>query len=258
MAGLRWRTWLRGRSSWPRCCLSLLAGALGLGGRGCPAARRPAGRCPGVVGNGGQPATDAFGSWRGRPLEVVTVFTGTSTWDSITGVAKQGLTKYWDGSKAHVSTRCRCCRSTRARRLCRPRATGAYNSKYASVAQQLVAGGDGDATIRLGWEMTGDWYTWSGVKDPAAYAGAFRQAVTAMRAVSGAHFTFDWNVAMGFADPEPMYPGDAYVDFIGADNYDSSWAVPVERPRRLVEPHPHRELGTELACVVRLLSTASG
>ena len=28
------------------------------------------------------------------PVEVVTSFTGTSTWDSITGVATQGLTKY--------------------------------------------------------------------------------------------------------------------------------------------------------------------
>jgi hypothetical protein len=88
----------------------------------------------------------------------------------------------------------------------------------------LIAGGDGYSTIRLGWEMTGDWYTWSGIKDPAAYVGTWRHAIDAMRSVSGAHFTFDWNVSIGFADPEPMYPGDAYVDLIGADNYDTSWA----------------------------------
>ena len=95
----------------------------------------------------------------------------------------------------------------------------------AGLALGLVAGGDGNATIRLGWEMTGDWFAWNGVKDPAAFAGAFRQAVTAMRGVPGQHFTFDFNVAMNMYDPAPMYPGDAYVDIIGADNYDTSWAT---------------------------------
>ena len=26
-------------------------------------------------------------------------------------------------------------------------------------------------------------------------------------------------------DPTPMYPGDAYVDLIGVDNYDTSWST---------------------------------
>ena len=64
-------------------------------------------------------------------------------------------------------------------------ASGSYDEKYATVAKALVAGGDAYATIRLGWEMTGDWFAWSGVKDPAAFAGAFRHAVTAMRACLG-------------------------------------------------------------------------
>ena len=97
--------------------------------------------------------------------------------------------------------------------------------------------------------MTGDWYTWSGVKDPAAYVGTWRHAINAMRSVPGAHFTFDWNVSIGFANPEPMYPGDAYVDLIGADNYDSSWAwkLPAQRPRAVWNQHPDRELGPQLA-----------
>ncbi|MDX6203689.1 MAG: hypothetical protein QOJ83_3189 [Frankiales bacterium] len=177
----------------------------------------------GVVGSGGQPAIDAFGTWRGHPVEVVTGYTGTSTWASITGITQQGLTKYWDSSNAHMVWSVPLLPLNESASL-QLAATGAYNSKYASVAQQLVAGGDGAATIRLAWEMTGDWYTWSGVKDPVAFAGAWRQAVTAMRSVAGAHFTFDFNIAMGAANPVPMYPGDAYVDLIGADNYDNSWS----------------------------------
>ena len=62
-------------------------------------------------------------------------------------------------------------------------------------------------------------------QDPAAYAGAFRHAVTAMRTAAGQHFTFDWSVAPSYPDPGQAYPGDAYVDIVSADLYDDTWAV---------------------------------
>ena len=178
----------------------------------------------GVVSNNGLSGANAFGSWRGRPIEVIVNYLGTSTWDSITGVTKQGLTGYWAGSSAHRVWSVPMLPLNQSASLT-AEANGDYNSKFVSVAQQLVAGGDGSSTIRLGWEMTGNWYTWSGAKNPAAFAAAWRQVVTAMRSVPGAHFTFDFNIAMGDADPSAMYPGDSYVDFVGADNYDTSWAT---------------------------------
>jgi beta-mannanase len=44
-----------------------------------------------------------------------------------------------------------------------------------------------------------------------------------MRSVAGAHFLFDWNPAAcdaGFSLSD-AYPGDAYVDIIGIDAYDT-------------------------------------
>ncbi|MDX6228878.1 MAG: hypothetical protein QOI76_2268 [Frankiales bacterium] len=178
----------------------------------------------GVVIKGGTAAANAFASWRHQPVTAVISYIGTDSWNSITNVAGQGLTGYWAGEAAHRVWSVPLIPSDGSSSL-QTAATGSYNSKYATVAKALVAGGDANATIRLGWEMTGEWFAWSGVKDPAAYVGAFRQAVSAMRSVSGQHFTFDWNIAMGQADPAPMYPGDAYVDLIGADNYDTSWAT---------------------------------
>jgi hypothetical protein len=178
----------------------------------------------GVVIQGGAAAANAFASWRHQPVTAVVAYIGTDSWNSITNVAGQGLTGYWAGTSAHRVWSVPLIPSDGSSSL-QTAASGSYNSKYATVAKALVAGGDGNATIRLGWEMTGEWFAWSGVKDPAAYVGAFRQAVTAMRSVAGQHFTFDWNIAMGQANPAPMYPGDAYVDLIGADNYDTSWAT---------------------------------
>jgi hypothetical protein len=178
----------------------------------------------GVVGAGGQSAIDAFGAFRGRPVEVITSYTSTSSWSTVTGVTRQGLTSAWNNSSAHRVWSMPLIPSDGSSTM-EQAAAGAYNDKYTSVAQQLIAGGDGSSTIRLGWEMNGDWFAWSGMRDPAAFAGAWRQAVTAMRAVPGANFTFDWSIALGYSNPVGMYPGDGYVDIIGADVYDSSWAT---------------------------------
>ncbi len=177
----------------------------------------------GVTGGGGQTAVNAFGKWRGRTVDVVTNYLGTDTWTGITNVAGEGLTKYWDGSTAHRVYSVPMLPLQQSASLT-AEANGDYNSKFKTVAQALINGGDGSSTIRLGWEMTGDWYPWYGGANPSAFISAWRQIVTSMRSVSGAHFTFDFNVALHNFDPSKLYPGDAYVDLIGADNYDDSFS----------------------------------
>lgn len=107
-------------------------------------------------------------------------------------------------------------------------AAGAYNHYYQTLAKNLVAYGLGDSRIRLGHEMSGGWYTWRAGVDPAAYAAYWRQIVTTMRAVPGAQgLKFVWNPALGDQQfpAEQCYPGDEFVDTIGLDVYDDSWAA---------------------------------
>ena len=116
-------------------------------------------------------------------------------------------------------------------------ATGAYNSYFVTLAQTLVAGGEANADLRLGWEFDGNWFAWNALT-PAAeanYAAYFRQIVTAMRSVAGENFKFVWNPdASTFTGQSTVqgynvslaYPGSAYVNYIGLDSYDQSWATP--------------------------------
>jgi beta-mannanase len=117
-------------------------------------------------------------------------------------------------------------------------ATGAYNNYFVTLAQTLVAAGESNAYLRLGWEFDGSWYAWDAAT-PAAeanYAAYFDQIVTAMRSVSGEAFRFVWNPdASAFVPDQAVdanynvelaYPGNAYVDVIGLDAYDQSWATP--------------------------------
>lgn len=105
-------------------------------------------------------------------------------------------------------------------------ATGAYNSHWATLAQNLVARGLGNTIVRPGWEFGGGWYIWTVNSDQNArdYAAYFRHIVLSMRAVAPA-LKFNWNPIWGWdtVDPTLAYPGDAYVDSVGIDIYDQSW-----------------------------------
>ena len=112
-------------------------------------------------------------------------------------------------------------------------ASGAFNSFYVTLAQTLVAGGQANDYLRLGWEFDGSWTAWAATTpgSETSFAAYFQQIVTAMRSVSGEHFRFVWNPdAVAFTQAgysvAAAYPGDAYVDVIGLDSYDQSWATP--------------------------------
>jgi hypothetical protein len=113
-------------------------------------------------------------------------------------------------------------------------AAGAYNSYFVTLAQNLVASGQGNAFLRLGWEFDGNWFTWQATTPAAeaSFATYFQQIVNSMRSVAGQSFRFVWNPDAGaFTDSgynvALAYPGNAYVDAIGLDAYDQSWASPM-------------------------------
>jgi Glycosyl hydrolase family 26 len=112
-------------------------------------------------------------------------------------------------------------------------AAGAYNTHFRLLAQRLVAGGQANATLRIGPEFNGNWFKWT-IAVPnggAEFASYWRQIVTTMRSVPGANFKFDWcpNAGSLYVNGQPLqavsaWPGDAYVDYVGLDVYDQSWA----------------------------------
>ncbi len=112
-------------------------------------------------------------------------------------------------------------------------ATGAYNANFVTLGQTLVAEGQGNAILRLGQEFTGSWNPWkvTDAADAAHYATYYADIVTAMRSVPGQAFKFIWEGAdpeggsyAGAYTADQSYPGNQYVDYIGTDTYDQSWA----------------------------------
>ncbi|MDD5349705.1 MAG: glycosyl hydrolase [Chthoniobacteraceae bacterium] len=106
-------------------------------------------------------------------------------------------------------------------------ARGDYNEHFKNLAENLIKYGLEDSVIRLGWEFNGGWYTWRASDNIPGFIGYWRQIVTTMRAVPGAEkLQYCWNPAQGWLQfpAEQAWPGDEYVDIVGLDFYDQSWA----------------------------------
>ncbi|MEV8506231.1 glycosyl hydrolase [Actinoplanes sp. NPDC051475] len=187
------------------------------------------------------PRFAAFGDYRQRPLDVVSTFPPRANWDdfiqpgpaysTFTGqpytvvFGMPAIPEVEDASMAQC-------------------AAGEYHDKWTTFGHTLTDAGLGSSIIRLGWEMNGSWFRWGGDKahpedaprHALEYKNCFRQVVTAVHEVAP-DLKFDWNVNRGQSDGIPdtsdlqnvAYPGDAYVDIIGVDTYDSwvdwNWAI---------------------------------
>jgi len=120
-----------------------------------------------------------------------------------------------ENNEGHVSDQ-------EVRGLIQAGASGTYDSHFTQLAQRLVKLGVPDTVIVLGWEMNGTTYTHRCGPDPAGWKTYWNRIVTAMRAVPGQHFRFDFapnrgQDAIGWTE---CYPGDSTVDIIGMDSYD--------------------------------------
>ncbi len=191
--------------------------------------------------NGGAAANEAFARWIGRPVVWAEDFMPTEQWEGMEGGGWQ--LGEWQKWKMAVPAR-RLVLSVpllpgpwnlsgpqKGRGTGKPvslaaGAQGDYNAHFKKLAENLVHYGLGDTLLRPGWEFNGGWYAWRAGKDPQAFAGYWRQIVRTIRAVPGAEkMQLCWNPALGPLQfpAEKAWPGDAWVDFVGLDAYDSSW-----------------------------------
>ncbi len=160
----------------------------------------------------------AFGSSLGHPVAGVLDFLPRTNWRTLR--TPNLWTRAWGHSKREIV-------------LSVPMLTGgdgsfepgreaSYDRHFRRLGRRLVAGGLGDAVLRIGWEANADFFGWSSTAHPARYAAYWRHIVRSLRGAKGERFRFDWTMAIGpgTSEPGPAYPGDRYVDYIGLDVYD--------------------------------------
>lgn len=175
----------------------------------------------------------AFGQWRGRPVELIQEFLPGGSWADIE--MPNWLPWPWNQLPNRPQMSLGVPLLPSDTETLAIGATGGYNSHFTALATNLVAAKMSDSVLRLGWEMNGNWFRHSAIGKEADFIAYWRQIVTTMRAVPGANFDFCFNPTLGAgtwqARPDTMYPGDAYVDSIGLDVYDSIWGNSTATPQ---------------------------
>jgi hypothetical protein len=162
----------------------------------------------------------AFGTWRGTPVDVATVWPKRSTWADIT--EPTWLYKTWKGAPETIALGVPMLPEGVAGVSIAACAAGSYNSHWKQFGTSISAYGLGNSIIRLDWEFNGNWYVWK-ASNPASWVQCWRQIVTSARTTAPG-LKWDWNVnrgkSSGLSNPALAYPGNAYVTTIGVDAYD--------------------------------------
>jgi hypothetical protein len=104
-------------------------------------------------------------------------------------------------------------------------AAGDFNQYWLTWGKRLVSSGIPNAIVRIGHECNGPYerhFVGNLASQQANWALYYQQIVTTLRSISGANFTFEFNVNAGYLplDQSGYYPGNAYVDYVGIDQYD--------------------------------------
>jgi len=169
---------------------------------------------------------DAFGAWRGTPVDAATTYPASKTWQSIhdstwhittydgfAGVLSYGLPMLPTDDDGDFASIIR----------------GDHDWVYRKVAHDLVAYGRGNSIVRIGWEANGDWFPWNTTaKDAERYKQAYRRIAMIIRA-EAPDVIIDFDLACGtklrgqqsrLDSLDLLYPGDDVVDLVGCDTYD--------------------------------------
>lgn len=162
-----------------------------------------------------------FGKWLGREPDYVIDFSSRSTWAEIANPAY--MINHWQGSDYRMVYSVALLPAKGSSSI-KAGARGEYDEHFRALARLLVAGGQEDAILRLGWEFNLKGWKWSS-DNPKDFISYWRHIVTAMRSVPGEKLRFDWNPNIGETPYEAhlYYPGGKYVDYVGVDVYDVSW-----------------------------------
>jgi Glycosyl hydrolase family 26 len=190
------------------------------------------------TGQCGPKPVAAFGVWRKAPAERTSGYLAAKTWKDLYTIS--GLTTCLHRAGVPVTLSVPMFPGTVKKgksesNLIRG-AEGKYNAYWAKFGKALVAGGYAKATLRIGWEMNGSWFSWSADKDPKHWKAYWIQIVKTLRKVDP-KFTYEWAPALGSGtghfDVASAYPGSAYVTYIGSTVYDQWFGEPNKTPAQI-------------------------
>lgn len=158
---------------------------------------------------------------RGRRLDAKTMFVSQRSWGQMIRDAGYARRLGRGGGRVIVAVGMMPKTHRAQHRQC---ARGQFDAHIRAFGRQLVAAGEPNAILRLGWEANriGS-FAWAVTGDGSSYKACFRRWVSVLRSVGRQRFVIDWNMGQRGTWRNPvqrMYPGNDVVDVIGVQYYD--------------------------------------
>ena len=207
---------------------------------GVPWASRSAYDALGLFLDTGKQGIDVHEDWMGRDVKYRLLWAGWSTWDA----TKANFNSITDPQKGHLKGNDRTLviamgltmkegssGGSQARAKLQAAANGANDAYWQWLGKTIHDRGldvpypDGRPKIilRVGWEHNGTWFPWSSKGNEELYAQAWRRAHD-MVSRNAPDAVWAWGLSVNNSNETAVrasYPGDAYVDIIEMDVYDS-------------------------------------
>jgi hypothetical protein len=101
---------------------------------------------------------------------------------------------------------------------------GSQDKALAEMQNALASYGK-EVILRPLWEMNGNWYPWGQKSNYAAAWRYMHEKITAPNVKWLWCPNYRFGTADSAVDPTPYYPGDKYVDYVGADIYMENWTA---------------------------------
>ncbi|HKP61012.1 MAG TPA: hypothetical protein VJV78_29985 [Polyangiales bacterium] len=168
-------------------------------------------------------SVEAFGDWRGRPVDIAVVYTDRTSWESMT----RGSGWLFDNFKGFVGELVvsqGMVPNGRAQDMAGC-AAGQFDQYFRDFGTLIVRYARPTTIVRIGWEFNGDYMPWAAT-NTRQWIDCFRHAAQAIRSTAP-RVQIDWTIN-SHGTPSKLcggvstncYPGDDVVDIIGIDNYD--------------------------------------
>jgi hypothetical protein len=170
------------------------------------------------------PSYNAFAIYRGRPLDIVTLYPERDSWASITNPS------WWfDNFESYPA---QLVLSEALYPIVAPAqgnnkdcAAGLYDAEWKKLGTFLARRGS-DTIVRLGWGPNDPTHAWRSDPDPTDFKACFRRIVLALRSTAPATVLIDFSFdpvpssIPASGNPYDLYPGDDVVDIVGMDLFD--------------------------------------
>ena len=169
--------------------------------------------------SGSQCYSEQFENYRGRKVDVNSLFLGRSSWSGILGNLRGSNVANAAKRPGQIAVALAMLMPGQSFGDCN---RGKLDGTFKDIGKALAQGDMSDTIVRLGWEANGTSYVWSIRDQVEPYKQCFKRLVGILRK-EAPKIVIEWSMRKdngASAGVHQLYPGNDVVDYIGTSLYD--------------------------------------